>query len=84
MSSRIRVEYSYWEIHGGGDRCMSRGFDDIAKAAKFIRSLSVNRKSLKLLVNEKEFNWPEEASNEEVLRKHLEYCLDFVEAFYDV
>jgi hypothetical protein len=62
---------------------MSRGFDNIAVAVEFIQGLSVNRKSLKLFVDGKEFNWPEDTSDEKV-RKHLEYCLDFVEAFYDV
>ena len=83
MLSKIRIEYSYWNIHGGGDRCMSRGFDNIGKAADFIQELFVNRKSLKLFVNGKEFNWPEDTSDEEMLRKHLEYCLDFMEAFYE-
>jgi len=93
MSSKIRIEYSYWNDSWdsyrddswgkSSGRSMSRGFDNIEKAAGFIQSLSVNRKSLKLLVNGKEFNWPEDTSDEEVLRKHLEYCLDFIEAFYE-
>jgi hypothetical protein len=86
LTRKIRIEYSYWRPEWGRNdsRIMSRGFDSIAKAADFMQGLSVNRKSLKLLVNGKEFNWPEDANDEESLRKHLEYCLDFVEAFYDV
>ena len=59
-------------------------FDSIAKAADFIQELSVSNKSLKMVVNGKEFSWPEEINDTEALRKHLEYCLDFMEAFYDV
>ncbi len=83
MSNRIQVEYHYWGRRGDTRR-MSRGFDDIGLAANFMRNLTVTRnEQLGLLVNGKEFNWPKDVSNEESIIKHLEYCFDFVEAFYD-
>ena len=82
MPNEIRIEYSYF---GKDDtRRMSRGFKSTALAADFMRNLYATRnESLTLLVNGKEFSWPEDTSDEETLRKHLEYCLGFVEAFYD-
>lgn len=85
MLNKIKIEYSYLDDYWGdtgSTRCMSRNFDNIAKAADFIQSLTVNKKSLKMFINGQEFNWPENTGDEETLRKHLEYCLDFVEAFY--
>jgi len=81
LARKIRIEYSYWP--NDSRSTMSRGFDSIETASGFIRRLPVSSKSLKLLVNGKEFSWPEDTSDEKMLRKHLEYCLDFMEAFYE-
>jgi len=86
MSNKIRIEYT-WDGYlrkYGDSRCMSRSFNDIEQAAHFVQSLFVPVESLRLLVDDKEFNWPEKMNDVEILKNHLEYCLDFMEAFYDV